>query len=216
MPSDGVPGHDVTRVRAENPGPFTLDGTNSWVLGRDPAWVVDPGPALPGHLDAIAREAASRGGLAGIALTHDHADHAEGLGGLLERTGAVPVAAARGARDVALAGGEAFGPLRALATPGHAPDHLAFVAGLVVFTGDAVLGVGSVFIAPAPGAMAGYLQGLDRLRALELDVLCPGHGPVVSDPHAKLDEYVAHRLDRERRLLAALAAGLRDEHALLD
>lgn len=216
MPTDGVPGHDVTRVRAENPGPFTLDGTNSWVLGRDPAWVVDPGPALPDHLDAIAREAASRGGLAGIALTHDHADHAEGLGGLLERTGAVPVAAARGARDVVLADGEAFGPLRALATPGHAPDHLTFVAGPVAFTGDAVLGVGSVFIAPDPGAMAGYLQGLDRLRALELDVLCPGHGPVVCDPHAKLDEYVAHRLDRERRLLAALAAGVRDEHALLD
>ena len=88
--------------------------------------------------------------------------------------------------------------------------------GRVCFTGDAVLGTGSVFVAPGPGSLAGYLAALRRLRALPLELLCPGHGPPVDDPAAKLDEYLAHRLDRERRLLDALARGLRSEGELLD
>jgi glyoxylase-like metal-dependent hydrolase (beta-lactamase superfamily II) len=208
--------HDVARVRADNPGPLTLDGTNTWVLGRDPAFVVDPGPALPEHVEAVAEEVAARGGLGGIALTHGHADHTEAVPGLLERAGPAPVAAAAGDVDVRLGDGDALGPLVAVPVPGHSPDHLAFVAGPVCFTGDAVLGAGSVFIAPAPGALAGYLAALRRLRGLPLAVLCPGHGPPVDDPAAKLDEYVAHRLDRERRLLGALAAGRRGVQELLD
>jgi glyoxylase-like metal-dependent hydrolase (beta-lactamase superfamily II) len=196
----------VALVRAGNPGPYTLSGTNTWVLGRDPAWVVDPGPALGAHLDAVADVVAARGGAGGIAVTHGHADHAEGLGGLRERVGDVPVLA--GAAD-----GEALGPLRALALPGHSDDHVVFVAGPVCFTGDAVLGEGSVFVT---GDLAGYLDGLRRLRALDLAVLCPGHGPPVWDVRDRLDAYVAHRLDRERRLLAALERGLRSEDELLD
>jgi len=210
---------EVLRIRADNPGPFTLSGTNTWVIGRDPAWIVDPGPALPAHLDAVAAAVSARGGAGGIAVTHDHPDHVEGLPGLRERLGGqgVPVGAARYAEaDVRLADGDPFGPLRAIATPGHAPDHLAFVAGTVAFCGDAVLGEGSVFVAPDPGAMAGYLEGLRRLRALPLRSICPGHGPEVADPAAKLDEYVAHRLDRECRLVAALADGGRAESELLD
>jgi glyoxylase-like metal-dependent hydrolase (beta-lactamase superfamily II) len=103
-----------------------------------------------------------------------------------------------------------------VATPGHAPDHLAFVAGRACFTGDAVLGEGSVFVAPDPGALRGYLAALERLRAMDLAVLCPGHGPLVLDANAKLDEYLAHRRDRERRLAEALAAGLRTADELLD
>ncbi len=202
----------IARVRAANPGPLTLSGSNTWVVGRDPAWVVDPGPALDEHLDAVAAEVAARGGAGGIALTHDHADHAEGTGALRERLGAVPVAAARGA-GVVLGDGDAFGPLEALAVPGHADDHLVFVAGRAAFTGDAVLGEGSVFVS---GALRAYLDGLRRLRALDLAVICPGHGDEVWDPAAKLDEYLAHRLERERKLLAALEAGLRDEEDLLD
>lgn len=76
---------DVAEVRAGNPGPFTLTGTNSWIVGRDPAWVIDPGPALASHLDALAAELERRGGLGGIALTHDHPDHAEAVGPLRER-----------------------------------------------------------------------------------------------------------------------------------
>jgi glyoxylase-like metal-dependent hydrolase (beta-lactamase superfamily II) len=225
---DLLAAHDVALVRAANPGPFTLQGTNTWLAGRDPCWVVDPGPALDAHVAAVHAESARRGGIGGIALTHDHADHAGAVGALRARAaaaggGAPPLGAARALGDdgwtdgdVVLRDGETFGPLRALATPGHAPDHLAFVAGDVVFAGDAVLGAGSVFVAPDPGALAGYLEGLRRLRALDLALLCPGHGPLVADPAGRIDGYVAHRLERERRLLDALADGLRTVDALLD
>lgn len=206
---------DIARVRADNPGPLTLDGSNCWLVDRDPCWVVDPGPALPAHLERVCAEVQARGGLGGIALTHDHADHAEAVPELRRRAGAVNVGGAR-AGDVALADGDDFGPLRTVAVPGHSSDHLAFVSGSTCFTGDAVLGAGSVFIAPEPGGLRGYLAGLRRLRDLTLEVLCPGHGPPVTDPAAKLDEYIAHRLDRERRLLAALERGLRSEDDLLD
>jgi glyoxylase-like metal-dependent hydrolase (beta-lactamase superfamily II) len=158
---------------------------------------------------------AARGGAAGIVLTHDHDDHAGGVEALAAAIGAPPVAAARYPGDVPLADGDAIGPFVAVATPGHAPDHLAFVAGGVCFTGDAVLGEGSVFVAPDPGALVGYLDALGRLRAMDLVLLCPGHGPLVEDPAAKLDQYVSHRLDRERRLLEALEEGRRSIDELL-
>ena len=211
-----VPGHDIIGVRAANPGPFTLAGTNSWIVGRDAAWLVDPGPALDDHVAALLEVLKRRGGLAGIALTHEHADHAQATGAVRERFPDASVAAAGGVVDVVLADGSAFGPLEAVATPGHAPDHLAFVCGTAALTGDAVLGEGSVFISPDPGALAGYLEGLSRLRERDLDVLCPGHGPVVRDPADKLDEYIDHRLEREQRLLTALAAGKRGVDELLD
>jgi glyoxylase-like metal-dependent hydrolase (beta-lactamase superfamily II) len=207
---------EVTGIRAGNPGPFTLSGTNSWIIGRGPAWLVDPGPLLDEHLAAVVAELERRGGLGGIALTHDHADHTAAVPALRERFPEARLAAARGAVDVALSDGTRFGPLEAIATPGHAPDHLAFVAGEVAFTGDAVLGEGSVFIAPDPGALAGYLAALRRLRERGPAVICPGHGSVVADPAAKIDEYLAHRLDRERRLVAALDAGLRTVDDLID
>ena len=173
--------HDVARVRADNPSPLTLDGSNSWAVGRDPCWVVDAGPALDEHLDHLSAEVERRGGLGGIALTHRHGDHADGVAGLRERLGPAPVAAATASGEqTPLDDGDAFGPLTAIPTPGHCPDHLAFVVGRVCFTGDAVLGQGSVFVAPQPGALAGYLAALTRLRAMELDVLCPGHGPPVT------------------------------------
>jgi glyoxylase-like metal-dependent hydrolase (beta-lactamase superfamily II) len=208
--------HDIVGIRADNPGPFTLTGTNSWVVGRDPAWLVDPGPALAEHIAALADEIGRRGGLGGLALTHDHPDHSEAVPMFRDRFASAPLAAFRGDVDVVLSDGSEFGPLRALATPGHAPDHMSFVLGGVALTGDAVLGQGSVFIYPDPGALSGYLAGLAKLRTLELDVLGPGHGPLVTDAAAKLDEYVAHRLDRERRLVAALDEGRRTVDELLD
>jgi len=211
-----VDGHDVSRVRADNPGPLTLDGSNSWVVGRSPCWVVDPGPQIEGHLTELCDEVERRGGLGGIALTHRHPDHAEAAPDLRERAGGAPVASATDAGDVVLADGQAFGPLTAVPVPGHSPDHLAFVTGRVCFTGDAVLGQGSVFIAPEPGAMSGYLDGLRRLRGMGLQLLCPGHGPPVWDADAKLDEYLEHRLEREQRLVAALERGLREQDDLLD
>ncbi len=214
--ADPLAAHDVARVRAPNPGPLTLSGTNTWLVGRDPCWVIDPGPDVPAHIEAVLAEGARRGGIAGIALTHRHGDHAGAVAAVREGAGGAPVGAARGAADVLLGDGDGFGPLAVVATPGHAPDHLAFVARRAGFTGDAVLGEGSVFVAPDPGALAAYLDGLARLRALDLAVLCPGHGPPVADPAALLGGYIAHRLDRERRLRAALAGGLRTVDALLD
>ncbi len=209
-------GHDIALIRANNPGPFTLSGTNTWIVGRDPCWIVDPGPALDDHVEAIVVEAQARGGVGGIALTHDHGDHVEGVPLVAEATGA-PVAAMRfeGASK-RIGEGDRVGPLQALYAPGHAPDHLVFVYERACFTGDAVLGEGSVFIAPDPGALAGYLKALERLRTLGLDVLCPGHGPPVEDPAAKIEQYVSHRLDRERRLVQALDDGLRTTPALLN
>jgi glyoxylase-like metal-dependent hydrolase (beta-lactamase superfamily II) len=199
--------HGIELVRADNPGPLTLSGTNTWIVGR---WVVDPGPALDAHLDAVAAAVGARGGTEGIALTHDHADHVEGVDGLLARVGGdVPVVSARGGA----VDGDVAGPLRVLALPGHSDDHLAFVAGRAAFTGDAVLGEGSVFVA---SQLAAYLQGLRALRALDLDVLCPGHGPPVWDVTAKLDGYLEHRAERERLLVSALKRGLRTEDELLD
>jgi glyoxylase-like metal-dependent hydrolase (beta-lactamase superfamily II) len=178
--------------------------------------VVDPGPSLPAHLDELEAEVARRGGLGGIAVTHGHADHTEAVPALRDRCGAVPVAAAAGDVDVQLEDGTTFGPLVAVPAPGHSADHYAFVAGPVGFTGDAVLGAGSVVITPSGGGLAAYLAALRRLRAMPLELLCPGHGPPVTDPAAKLDEYVEHRLDRERRLMTALERGLRGEDDLLD
>jgi len=189
---------DVTRIRAPNPSPLTLDGTNSYVVH---GWVVDPGPAIPSHVDAVRR--AVDGGIEGVVLTHSHSDHSE--------------AAELFDAPVVLPGeGDEVGPFRALATPGHSADSVCLLFGRACFTGDTVLGAGSVFIAPGEGSLSAYLDSLRRLRSLDLDVLCPGHGPYVRDPAAKLDEYIAHRLDRERRLIEALDSGLRTRDELLD
>jgi glyoxylase-like metal-dependent hydrolase (beta-lactamase superfamily II) len=207
---------DVLRVRAPNPGALTLSGTNTWVVGRSPTWVVDPGPKIDSHLQRILTAIEDRGGLGGVALTHDHSDHAEAVGALREAHPS-PLAAARGRVDVTLAPGVRFGPFEAVSTPGHAPDHVALVGAGACFSGDAVLGEGSVFIAPDPGAMAGYLLALEGLnRRTDFRVICPGHGPAVWDPHAKIDEYITHRRDRERALLAALAEGRRTSTELLN
>ncbi len=211
-----LPGRPIVGFRADNPGPFTLTGTNTWIVGSEPAWLVDPGPALDAHVAVIAEEVARRGGLGGIALTHDHGDHAAAIPAIRSRFPAARLGAARGSVDRRLSEGDRFGPLEVIATPGHAPDHLSFLVGGAALTGDAVLGQGSVFIAPDPGALAGYLEGLARLRRHQLEVLLPGHGPIVSDPGAKIDEYIDHRLAREQRLLAALSTGVRSVDEMLD
>lgn len=212
--------HGIVRLRAENPGPLALSGSNTWIVGRNPAFVIDPGPALPSHVDALIEILRRQGGLGGIALTHDHPDHCEAVQALRAKMPA-PLAAARagklrGAGDPTLRDGVRFGPLRAVAAPGHSPDHHVLLHGSVCFTGDAVLGEGSVFIAPDSGALRGYLDALRRLMEMPLELLCPGHGPPVAEPQRKLREYLDHRLERERLLLAALATGAREVSELLD
>jgi glyoxylase-like metal-dependent hydrolase (beta-lactamase superfamily II) len=208
--------YDILRVRAPNPGLLTLSGTNTWVVGRRPAWVVDPGPAIDSHLERLGEAIEARGGLGGVVLTHDHHDHCEAVTPLLGRFPA-PLAAGRGAVDVILGDGVRFGPFEAVATPGHAADHFALIADGACFTGDAVLGDSSVFISPYRGSMSGYLFALTRLRLREdFNVLCPGHGAPVWDAHTKLEEYLAHRIDRENHLIVALGEGKRTVQELLD
>jgi glyoxylase-like metal-dependent hydrolase (beta-lactamase superfamily II) len=195
-------------MRAPNPSPLTLDGTNTYIVG---GWVVDPGPDDEAHLDRVSdtvSESAPRGLLEGIVLTHGHADHADGAAALAGRW--------EGADIVRPGEGEKVGPFRALATPGHAPDHVCLLFGRILFSGDTVLGEGSVFIGPGEGSMSAYLASLRRLRELELEVLCPGHGPFVWRPHEKLEEYLMHRLERERGLLRALEGGARTREEMLD
>jgi glyoxylase-like metal-dependent hydrolase (beta-lactamase superfamily II) len=207
--------YDILRLRAPNPSPLTLTGTNTWVVGRRPAWVVDPGPLIDEHMRRLMAAIDSRGGLGGVVLTHDHEDHAAAVETLLEVHPA-PLAAARGKADVTLEDGMKVGPFEAVYTPGHAPDHFAFIANGACFTGDAVLGDGSVLITPHTGAMSGYLLALTGLRLREdFNVLCPGHGEIVWQAREKLEEYVNHRIDRENRLILALSEGLRSIPDLL-
>jgi glyoxylase-like metal-dependent hydrolase (beta-lactamase superfamily II) len=182
---------------------MTLEGTNTYLYGSDPCTVIDPGPDDAGHLEAVRSAAAERGGIGLVLLTHSHGDHAAGA----ERLGA----------EVVLpAGAEEHAGLRALATPGHAADHVClFTADGVCFSGDLVLGEGSTFVPPDGGSLAGYMESLRRVRAEAPALICPGHGPWVTDPAAKLTAYVEHREMRERRLLAALDRGERSREALL-
>lgn len=180
---------------------MTLDGTNTYLVATADAgcFVIDPGPDDPGHIEAVRRACEARGGLAGVLLTHSHGDHAAGV----ERLGAEladPVGAG----------------LEAVPTPGHAADHVCFARGRVCFSGDLVLGEGSTIVPPDGGSLVAYLESLAKLQSLDLELLCPGHGPWVTDPPAKLAEYVDHRIDRERKLVAALDRGERSKAMLLD
>lgn len=202
----------ILRILAPNPSVYTLEGTNTWVVGRDPSIVIDPGPHEAGHLDEVARGA---GPVALVLVTHDHPDHAPGALALAERVGA-PVHAWRLAGAEPIHDGQAFHAgtttLTAIHAPGHTGDHVVFhvPAASAMFTGDVVLGRGTSFIdPPAGGDLARYLRSLARLQELRPRVLYPGHGPVVLNAEAKLAEYVAHRAEREGQIVAALAGGPR-------
>jgi glyoxylase-like metal-dependent hydrolase (beta-lactamase superfamily II) len=182
---------------------MTLEGTNTYLYGFGPCAVIDPGPDDEGHLAAIRTAAEARGGIGLVLLTHSHGDHADG--------------AARLGVDVVQPGdGEEHAGLRAIATPGHAPDHVCLMSvDGVCFSGDLVLGAGSTFVPPDGGSLAAYMDSLRRLQAEPIDLIAPGHGPWITEPAVKLAEYVEHREMRERRLLAALERGERSRDALL-
>jgi glyoxylase-like metal-dependent hydrolase (beta-lactamase superfamily II) len=182
---------------------MTLAGTNTYLYGSGPCVVIDPGPDDAAHLDAVRVDAEARGGIGVVLLTHSHGDHADGAGRL-------------GVETIAPGDGEEHGGLRAVATPGHAPDHVCLMtADRVCFSGDLVLGEGSTFVPPDGGSLSAYMDSLHRMQAETIELICPGHGPWVEDPAAKLAEYVEHREMRERRLLAALERGERSREALL-
>jgi glyoxylase-like metal-dependent hydrolase (beta-lactamase superfamily II) len=199
---------------------MTLDGTNTYLIdaGGGRAIAIDPGPALPEQTAAIEAAAEDAGwSIGAIAVTHGHPDHAPGASALHEQTGAPVYAhpAARFAHDRTLADGERLvlgeTSLQAIWAPGHARDHLVFWLDdeATLFTGDVVIGTGTVVIAPPGGDMREYQATLDRLRRDFPGArrIAGGHGENVDDPLAKLDEYLAHRKTREREIVAALAAG---------
>jgi glyoxylase-like metal-dependent hydrolase (beta-lactamase superfamily II) len=202
--AEPAPGHpEILRIVAPNPGPMTLEGTNTYVYGSGPCVVIDPGDDDAGHLDRVRAAAAARGGIGTVLVTHSHGDHTAGADQL-------------GAPVVLPEDGDEHGGLLALATPGHAADHVAFVtADGVCFCGDLVLGLGSTIVPPGGNSLAAFMDSLALLQARELTLMCPGHGPWITDPAAKLGEYIGHRLERERKLLAALGTGERSRAALL-
>jgi glyoxylase-like metal-dependent hydrolase (beta-lactamase superfamily II) len=199
-----APGHpEVLKIVAPNPGPMTLEGTNTYLFGSDPCVVIDPGSADPGHLEAIRAAAAERGGVGLVLLTHSHGDHTEGADQLE-------------AEVVLPSGGEEHFGLRTLATPGHAEDHVCFLSAKgVCFSGDLVLGLGSTIVPPGGNSLAAFMDSLALLQEQEIELIAPGHGPWITDPAAKLAEYVEHRQMRERRMLEALDAGERSRASLL-
>lgn len=202
----------IRRVLAPNPGPFTLEGTNTWVIGREQSIVVDPGPDDPGHILAVLDEAEPLGA---IVLTHRHEDHAPGAGRLAHASGAPVFAFRPEGGESRLVDGELVEAgdlrLRAFHTPGHSADHLCFVleAEGAVFSGDTVLGRGTSVVDPPDGDMAAYVRSLRRLRDLEPSVVYPGHGSPILTPVGRLDYYIRHREKREEQVLAALEAGKR-------
>ncbi|HET9978989.1 MAG TPA: MBL fold metallo-hydrolase [Ktedonobacterales bacterium] len=209
----------VARILAPNPSVMTGPGTNTFLVADETAGavvVIDPGPDMPDHLRRIAAEVGSRGAARAILVTHGHPDHAEGAATLRALLG-VPVYAwsRQGvpAMDVALADDEIVPlgarRLRALYTPGHRFDHLCFLLedSGALFAGDLIAGEGTVVIAPPEGDLLDYMASLRRLRALDPRLILPAHGPLLDQPQAVLDYYIAHRDEREQQVLAALAAG---------
>lgn len=209
----------VVRVVAPNPGMMTGPGTNTYLVGDGEVLVIDPGPAIDAHVDAICR--AANGPVRGILVTHTHTDHSPAAAALAARTGAPligrpapagphqdaafePAQVLSDGDSVAAGGSE----LTALHTPGHASNHLCFLRhddGLL-FTGDHVINGSTVVIDPPDGNMQQYLDSLARLKTVGAKRIAPGHGELFDDPHAVIDAIIAHRLAREQKVAAALAS----------
>lgn len=210
----------VTLVRAPNPSPMTLSGTNSYLIdcGGGEALVIDPGPPIASHVDTLLEAARAQSLTIGaIAITHWHPDHAPAAAPLAAMTGATvyahPASTIPHDRDLVLENELRIGQtaLRTIDAPGHTFDHVIFYLPRerALFTGDVILGEGSVVIAPPGGAMRPYQRTLQRLADEfgEAGFIYGGHGPVVTDAQAKIAEYIAHRRMREEQILAALAEG---------
>ncbi|MFC4067083.1 MBL fold metallo-hydrolase [Actinoplanes subglobosus] len=229
---DRLPGW-VTLLLAPNPGPMTLDGTNTWILrapGAERATVVDPGPLDEGHL----RRIAEHGPIERILITHGHHDHVEGAARLSEMLGGAPV---RAGSPVHCLGGEPFDPsesidgngleIRVMETPGHTSDSVSFLvicgtdlAGCgtdrAMFTGDTMLGRGTTVVAPPDGDLGAYLGSLELLSAYPEVLMLPGHGPARGDTAERARFYLGHRRERLAQVAAAMAAGAETPGAVVD
>ncbi|MFC0409315.1 MBL fold metallo-hydrolase [Roseomonas elaeocarpi] len=216
---DVAPG--IRRLLCPNPGPLTFTGTNTWLLGQSEVTLIDPGPDLPEHREAILG-AAGAGRIVRILVTHTHLDHSAGAPALQRLTGAPvsgfgahgplvgPGADTRFRPDVVLPD-EATVPteaglLRALHTPGHCPTHLCFaLEGTgILFSGDHVMAWSTTAVTPPDGSMADYMRSLARIAARDDRLLLPGHGPVLEEPAPFLAALRRHREEREAAILRAL------------
>src|SRR5439155_1852175 len=190
---------NVRDIVAPNPGPFTLDGTRTYLIGE--SIVLDPGPAIDSHIRAI-RDAMPN--LRTILITHRHGDHAPAAIPLKQATGARIVAPLENV-DQRVSDGDVVEGLEVIATPGHTREHVCYLTpDGDLFTGDTILGFGTTTIFPPDGNMADYIRSLRKLREHEPRRIFPGHGPTRDDAVALIDEYIAHRLERERQVLDAL------------
>jgi glyoxylase-like metal-dependent hydrolase (beta-lactamase superfamily II) len=204
----------IARIVAANPGPLTYHGTNTWLLRTgEGLYVIDPGPDLPDHLDAVA----AAGPVARIVLTHTHPDHAAGARALQTRTGA-PIHgwgtpwARDFTPDIAIADGERIGPLTAIHTPGHASDHLCFaLPDSLLFSGDHVMSWSTTIVVPPDGDMAAYMASLRRLQPRQDTLYLPGHGPPLPNPQPLVRALRLHRSTRESAIARALTETPRTE-----
>lgn len=210
----------VRRVTAPNPGMMTGPGTNSYVIGSDRLALIDPGPESASHLAAMLEAVDQR--LEWILCTHTHLDHSPGARALKEATGAELIGFGAvpddGRQDTTFAPDRTLREgdvlecgafrLRAVHTPGHASNHLCYLleGHRCLFTGDHIMQGSTVVISPPDGDMTVYLNSLERLLALDLALLAPGHGQLIEKPHDEVRRLIAHRLKRERKVLDAFGA----------
>jgi glyoxylase-like metal-dependent hydrolase (beta-lactamase superfamily II) len=220
----------IARVLAHNPSAFTYYGTQTYLIGNGEVAVIDPGPDLPEHLDALERAIGGRP-VAAIMCTHTHRDHSPAARPLAERTrapiiGCGPLALETvGPRadasfdgdyvpDRILADGETLQidgePLTAVATPGHTSNHLCFAYRGALFSGDHVMGWSTTVVVPPDGDMAAYMASLDKLRQRDDRVHYPAHGPAVTNPQQYVRHLVGHRMQREKQILKLVAEKPRD------
>ncbi len=232
----------LQRLVANNPGPFTFKGTNTYIIGQGKTLaLVDPGPEDDAHFEAIMRATAGRR-ITSIVITHTHRDHVDGLPRLQKATGAKTVGYGRKAADpgkvktspaggeytdesfvpdVALGDGDRFEgegfALNALHTPGHAPDHLCFhLEGTkILLSGDHVMGWNTSVVAPPDGNMAAYMRSLDKLMTRDDQVFFPGHGGRVEQPQRVVKAFIVHRCMREQSIFECIRNGATTIAAIL-
>ena len=216
---DLAPG--IARVLAHNPSPFTYTGTQTYLIGRAEVAVIDPGPNIPGHLDALEQAVGGRP-VAAIMCTHTHRDHSPAAAPLARATGAPIIgcaplalesvgprmdAAFDGdyAADRVLGDGESVEidgePVTAVATPGHTSNHLCFAYRGALFTGDHVMGWSTTVVFPPDGDMGAFMASLDKLRQRDDRIFYPAHGPPVTKPAQLLRGLIGHRMQREKQIL---------------
>jgi len=212
----------IARVLAHNPSAFTYYGTQTYLVGERELAVIDPGPDLPEHLDALEKAVGGRPVVA-VMCTHTHRDHSPAARPLAIRTGAPIVGCAPlsletvgpradasfdgdYAADRVLEDGDSVQvdgeSLTAVATPGHTSNHLCFAFGDALFTGDHVMGWSTTVVVPPDGDMAAYMQSLDKLRRRDDRVYYPAHGQPVDNPQQYVRHLVGHRMQREKQILS--------------